>query len=483
MSVFSRRAAVAAPLALVTSAMWVPLAGAADAFDPNTTAQADSPVVINEVESNGDPVEDWVELANTDENNAVDISGWRILDDDDDHDPIVIPDGTEIESGGYAAFYTTGKQRPKGPSKGFGLGGNDSVRVYDKDGARVDETTWEGHAETTWGRVPDMTGDFAVTGEPTRGARNVEAGEKEPVADEAWPFDPQDIHDITVGNDAAGAFQGEDMSGVDFDAHGTAWVVNNDRGQLYALTRDGADWSIAGAWQLRYADGTGQPDAEGVTVGPDGDIYVATERNNEDKNTSHPAVLRFAAPELSDNGEDLAADGEWNFGDVVGDIGANAGLEAISYVGDGTFAVGVEASGEVIIAKLGDAGNIDVRQRYDSPFDGVMALDYRAEDGQLRVLCDEACEGASIVLAEKGGQFEPVSDVQARPQNMGNFANEGYASFTEAGGTTYFLWADDGVSDGVSLRGATSEKGSDSAAGAGGPASSHLSSNLSSALF
>ena len=63
MSVFSRRAAVAAPLALVTSAMWVPLAGAADAFDPNTTAQADSPVVINEVESNGDPVEDWVELA------------------------------------------------------------------------------------------------------------------------------------------------------------------------------------------------------------------------------------------------------------------------------------------------------------------------------------------------------------------------------------------------------------------------------------
>ena len=44
MSVFSRRAAVAAPLALVTSAMWVPLAGAADAFDPNTTAQADSPV-------------------------------------------------------------------------------------------------------------------------------------------------------------------------------------------------------------------------------------------------------------------------------------------------------------------------------------------------------------------------------------------------------------------------------------------------------
>ena len=178
------------------------------------------------------------------------------------------------------------------------------------------------------------------------------------------------------------------MSGVDFDAHGTAWVVNNDRGQLYALTRDGADWSIAGAWQLRYADGTGQPDAEGVTVGPDGDIYVATERNNEDKNTSHPAVLRFAAPELSDKGEDLAADGEWNFGDVVGDIGANAGLEAISYVGDGTFAVGVEASGEVIIAKLGDAGNIDVRQRYDSPFDGVMALDYRAEDGQLRVLCD-----------------------------------------------------------------------------------------------
>ena len=81
---------------------------------PAALAQSTSPVVINEVESNGDAVGDWVELANTNTSESVDISGWTIIDGDATHTPITIPEGTSIESGGYYVLHTE-------PS--FGLGG------------------------------------------------------------------------------------------------------------------------------------------------------------------------------------------------------------------------------------------------------------------------------------------------------------------------------------------------------------------------
>lgn len=115
----------------------------------------------------------------------------------------------------------------------------------------------------------------------------------------------------------------------------------------------------------------------------------------------------------------------------------------------GGFAAGVEGTGEVLFVDLAGAEPTLV-QRYQSPFKGVMALDYR--ENQLRVMCDEACEGASILL-EKGTEWAPVSEVQARPAAMGNFANEGFASYSD-GCSTRFLWADDGVSNGTSMRAA-----------------------------
>lgn len=417
-----------------------------------------SPVVINEVESNGDPVGDWVELANTDEVNSVDISGWSILDDDDDHTPIVFPEGTEIESGGYFSFYTDQED------DGFGLGGNDSVRLYDAEGQLVEETTWEGHAATTWGRVPDMTGEFAVTGEPTRDAANIAEGETEPVADAEWPFDPQTIKDVDLGEE----FSIEDFSGIDFDANGRAWVVNNDEGGLLALDYDVASgkYTVAGQWNLKYPDGSGLPDAEGITVAEDGSLYVATERDNASKNVSRPSVLHFAAP-TSESG-DLAAEQEWNLAEFTGEIGANSGLEAISALGGGEFAVGVEANGEVLFVDLsGDAPVL--KQRYQSPFEGVMALDYDADSGVLRALCDEVCEGASVELTKADGEWKATSEVQARPAEMDNVANEGFATHTFAGEctdgkqeeTTVFLWADDGVTEGIPFRAAENTRTAD----------------------
>lgn len=465
------RAALALPAtaALALSAFAVP-ASAAETADKSS-------LVINEVVSNEDPVGDWVELANLDNNQDLDISGWKVLDDKDDHTPIMFPEGTKVESGGYFAFYTDGAANTPDGSEGFGLGKGDSVRVYDAEGNLVVETTWEGHVLPSWGRVPDKTGEFTATGKATREGKN-EAAEEAPEV-EAWPYD--NVYNVDLGGD----FAGEDMSGVDFDENGRAWVVNNGTGTLYALDFDEAakKYTLAGTWTLKYADGTGTLDAEGVTVGPDGAIYVATERNNDDKKVSRPSVLRF---EVEDGAETLTATHEWNLKDIVGEIGANSGLEAISYIPEQKlFAVGVEADGKVYFLDLKPDGTHELKQTYQSPFAGVMALDYSKQDKQLRVLCDEACDGQSILLSHNGTEFAEDSEIQARPSHFANLANEGFGSYTttsecvggKAEATTRFLWADDGVADGISMRGAQdvrtvdcgtegSSRGSGSSAGA-----------------
>lgn len=418
----------------------------------------DSPVVINEIESNGDEFGDWVELYNTGDE-AVDLSAWFVLDDKDTHTPLVIPAGTEIARGGFYRFYTDGTLVLDG-QEGFGLGSNDTVRLFNPDEALVAQHTWSGHAPDTLGRIPDGTGEFVNTN-ATPEAANEAYTEPAPQEAEKWPHANLDIKDIDLGDN----FNIEDMSGVDFDDSGRAWVVNNGNGALWALDYDAANdtYTVAGTWTLRYPDGTGIPDAEGVTVGHDGAIYVATERDNSNKNVSRPSVLRYDVPTGSEG--ELNATAEWNLAQYTGKVGANSGLEAISYIpgiGTNLYAVGVESSGEVLFVELADDGSSTLVQRYKSPFKGVMALDWEDTAKELRVLCDEVCFGQSILLAHNGTEFEEVSRIQNRPAGTDNLANEGFAARTEVGEcvagkqdtTTRYLWADDAASNGVALRSA-----------------------------
>lgn len=433
-----------------------------EAEEEEPVETVDSPIVINEVESNGDPVGDWVELANTDGENSVDISGWSILDDDDSHDPIVFPEGTSIESHGYFSIYTDTDD------DGFGLGGNDSVRLFDADGELVDITTWDGHAATTWGRIPDMTGEFEVTGEPTRNMPNIPAGEQEPVNSQPWLWPVESI----ATADEPNTFDG-DISGADFDENGLAYVVHNGDGHLYVLDFDevGAA-NVLDSYQLRYPDGTGIPDAEGVTVGEDGAIFVATERNNDASSVSRPSVLRFELSEEAGELEELAATDEWNLAASTGELGANGGLEAIEWLPGqfgGSFAVGVEQTGELLFVSLDDAGEHELLEVYEAPFQGVMALDYQERTNELLVMCDEVCEGRSVLLTLGGESFTELENEDGvvlidRPETLPNVANEGFASFVteescaSAGvvRTVFQLWTDDNNTDGHSLRTATS---------------------------
>lgn len=428
----------------------------------STAQEATSPVVINEVESNGDAIGDFVELANTDTNNSVDISGWSLVDDKNEN-PVVLPAGTEIESGGYFLIYpdTAGISTNNTFGAGhFGLGKDDTVTLRDAEGNEVATYSWADlgeHAATTYGRVPDMTGEFTTTGASTPGLANIAgAGEEQPEEETVTPNAQLPFHNAEVlPVELGGAFVSGDMSGVDFDNNGVAWVVNNGSGAIYALEHDAAanTYTLLGQWQTTYPEGTGTLDAEGIAVADNGDIYLATERNNSDKNVSRPSIVRFANP-LDKEGTQVALQ-EWNLAEFTGTLEANGGLEAIAQLDENIFAVGVEQTGDVLVVNTA-AEAPELLQRYDSAFPGVMALDYNADSKKLTVACDEECAGASEILTWDGTQLTKTDDaIYERPANLGNWANEGFAAYTTElectdGSTTTvasYLWADDAATN------------------------------------
>ncbi|MFW6775855.1 lamin tail domain-containing protein [Nocardioides sp. CPCC 205120] len=422
-----------------------------------------APVRINEVESSGGTPGDWVEIVN----NGVepfDLSGWVVSDDDDTH-RFVVPAGTVVPAGGHwVADVDAGEA-------GFGLGGADTARLFDPAGALVDSYGWTAHAPTTWGRCPDGTGDFAATAAPTRGAVNQCAGD---VVTEPWPG-PAEVRTA----DPAGTYA-ENMSGLVFTPDGSAlWAVQNNPGSLHRLVRSGEQWVADAGWTggraLHYADGTGNVDAEGVTVGPDG-LYVASERNN-DGGGSRPSILRY---DVSGDGA-FSATGEWNLAPELPGIGANAGLEGITWVpssvlveqglvdqstgaaydparypdADGVFLVGVEATGDVLAYALGASGTFTRVASFASGFPGVMEVQHDPATGAVWVYCDEACGGRTTLFeVDASGAFAPTV-THARPAGMPDIANEGLALAPVSrctDGLREVVWADDSSTDGHAIR-------------------------------
>lgn len=131
---------------------------------PAYAAPVSGTVQVNEVESN-DPNKrpDWTELHNFGDE-PVDLSGYQIVDNDPKHTPWVIPQGTIIDAGGFLVF-------EEKTHFDFGLGKDDSVRLLDPSGALIDELSWTGHANGTYGIDP-RTGEI-VDMAPTPGEPNV----------------------------------------------------------------------------------------------------------------------------------------------------------------------------------------------------------------------------------------------------------------------------------------------------------------------
>jgi len=444
-----------------------------------------SDVRINEIESDGGDPGDWVELINTGDQPA-DVSGMIIKDSEDDH-TVTISAGTTIAPHEFFVVEVG--------EAGVGLGGGDSVRLFDASGEQLlDSYTWSEHAATTYGRCPDGFGEFQTTLSPTKGAPNHCAG----TTYEPWPGGEE----VTTVDD--GSYEG-DMSGLVYEPsgrqgeRGTLWAANNKRG-LYKLVWDGTDWvPAAGAWAdartLTYTDGSGTTDSEGLTFGGPtsaSGVYVATERNNDADDVSRPSILRYdvasAAADAVATGGPLVATDEWSLAGILpANLGANSGPEGVTWVpdsiltagglidestgdaydpasysehSDGVFFVAVEGTAEVYGVVLQADHTVTLVATLDPGLDSLADVTFDPETGDLWAVCDDSCQGRSVVfdLATAGpfaGTFQ-VAHRYDNPVGMGDsLANEGMAITANelcVDGRKPVVYADDAGTDGHALR-------------------------------
>lgn len=309
----------------------------------------------------------------------------------------------------------------------------------------------------------------------------------------AWPG-PDDF--ITVP--ASGLVQGN-VSGLTYQpaagaASAVLWATANIPGNLYRLVPDAeglvsdSDNGWSSGKRLRFPDGQGAADAEGVTLAAsaaDG-VYIASEHDNAAASISRMSILRY---DVAQAGASLSATHEWNVTSALPAVGANQGIEAITWVpdgylteraffdeaagqaydpgsyaahGDGLFFVGVEGTGEIHGFALNhDDESFQLVTTISSPFPGVMSLEYDRDVGYLWFGCDFVCDNRTGVLAidtSPGsatlGRFI-VLRVFERPVGFPNTDNEGIAIAPETecdGGFKSFFWTDDAALDGFALR-------------------------------
>ena len=444
-------------------------------------------VRLNEIESELGSPGDWIELVNTG-SSQISLAGYQVRDNDDTH-RYAIPAGVTITAGGYLVIDES--------ALGYGLGTGDNVRLFSPGGALLDSYAWTAPAAVTYGRCPDGTGSFAATTASTRGSANqctVTPPPPPPAPTlEAWPGSSA-VQTAGVVNALGG-----NVSGLAYERSGSAtpgvlWASKNGPGTLYRLVWNGSAWTsdAAGGWgagkTLRYPNGAGNPDAEGVTFAGSsaGGMYVATERNNDVSGTSRNSILRF---DLSVTGTTLVATREWNLTADLPAVGSNTGLEAVTWVpdsylvargfrdeargtvydaafyanhGGGLFFVGVEQNGRIYAYALDHANGAFTRvASFASGFAGVMGLEFDGELNQLWAVCDDGCSGRSAVFevdARAGsatiGRFI-TTRLFSRPTGMSNLNNEGFAIASQAecvANAKPVLWADDGATSGQALR-------------------------------
>jgi len=287
--------------------------------------------------------------------------------------------------------------------------------------------------------------------------------------------------------DATATFTGN-ISGATYQP-GVLWVVQNGPGVVFRLLWNSAQsaWlpDTSSGWStgkpLRYPGGAGDPDAEGVTLAEHAAnaVYVSTERNNAAGAVSRLSVLRF---DVSGATSPLAATHEWNLTADLPATGANAGLEAITWVpdadlvakgfqdarqsktyapadypnhGTGLFVVGVESTGVLYFYALNHADSTALRvASATTGLGAVMGLEYDRETGYLWAHCDDTCGNRVNVLTVAGGAFS----VRARfspPSTLPNANHEGVAIAPEAecvANRKPYFWVDDADSAGSSLR-------------------------------
>jgi Lamin Tail Domain len=490
---------------------------------------------------------DWFEVTNTG-GAAIDISGWKVDDNSNLFSMSVSLTGISSIAAGESVIFlesaapaTTiplftsawfGANVPSGlhlgtySGSGVGLStGGDAVNLYDAAGAlranvsfgaspatapfaTFDNAAGLDNTAVSTLSVAGVNGAFLVPTPPTQAAigspGTIGNGSTPPTTTTIagtttttttvpstalpWPGDQ------SVQNASTFGFGGN-LSGLIEESSGGAtpsvlWGVRNGPGSLFRLLWDGTNWNpdAANGWSagkgLLYPNGTGEPDSEGVTFtgsGSAGGIFVSAERNNLANTVSRLSVLRY---DPSAVGTSLTASMEWNLTSDLPPVGANLGLEGITWIpdtylvangffdehaqhnynpgdyadhGTGLFFVGLEGNGIVYGYALDQVGGGFTRvATISSGFPGVMDVQFDRDLNELWAVCDNTCNGQHALLRinQATGRFGVVFTFD-RPTGMPNFNNEGFAIAPAgecAGDRKPVYWADDGEDLGVSIR-------------------------------
>ncbi|MFJ4677077.1 lamin tail domain-containing protein [Kitasatospora sp. NPDC088783] len=480
--------------------------GSANAAGCPASVPAASRVRINEVGSDGS---DTVELYNGG-TSAVSIGSWKYVDGDTSHSAAPIssssPSATSIPAGGYVTFAST-----------IGLGDNDALFLLDGSGNTVDSVTWatggakpsdercatgfQTSANATFGAVNSCAGSTpgggtggTPTGRLLGGGGSLTSGcapeapggtGAKPAGTPAWPGGP----DVTIADNVC-AFttstgpEGRDVSGLAFDPANPSvlWAAKN-KNWLYKLVKSNGKWVPDATWsatgkQIRFAGGTGEPDSEGLTVGPDGHLYVTSERDNTKNTAPKDTVLEF---DPNATGSTLTPLHQWDMTsqfpqlDTGSKDDANLGFEGVGYVPDswltangwtdpltgsaynpanyplhgaGLFFAGLEYDGTLHVYGLNSNGSFTTFGTVSTGKPGVMDVTFDAGTQRIVATCDNTC-GETHTFLKVNASGAIVPDVTyTNPAVMPVDNLEGFAlapTSTCANGFREAVWSDDGI--------------------------------------
>lgn len=443
--------------------------------------------LLTEVDSG--PV-DWIELHN-DRSEPIDISGFVVTDNapTDPTHRYTIPTGTTIAPGKYLQI----KDLP------FGLGKADSVLIFapgetafTPDNA-VQRFDWTEHpaingneAEAAYSRLPD--GTFAVrpitpgTANVTEDVTNNKTPEQQlaaALAAGAIDF-PGDQDTRVIDTEAMFLADSSGLDATIVNGQQILWLVDNNAGTIFKtlVAADGSvtvDPAWVGGKAVRFlADAdrseAAGPDAEGLTVGPAGDLFLAIERDNSAKKVNKNVIMQVTVTD--DTPRNVR---EWDITDSLGDLDPNTGLEAIEWVSDedlkgkvlatstatsgiatrsatgaaynpadypgklpGLFFVGVENTANVHAYALYDDGRATQVATIHTGLGGVMSLDWDTTTSTMLALCDNGCEGLGVRIALT--PQAPALQAFRRPTGLPDLNNEGFASSPLCVDGKRFVW-------------------------------------------
>lgn len=339
-------------------------------------------------------------------------------------------------------------------------------------------------AGTSGGAAPGSAGNAGNAGNAGSAG---EAGSAGACAESSTELSEWPGASTVVTLDAEGDFT-SDLSGLTYESPGVLWAVNNLSAKLFRLVKRGSGYELdpANGWaagkSLRFREGQGIPDAEGVTLAASSasGVYVGSERDTNQAQASRLSVLRY---DVSEAGSTLDATHEWDLTAALPAVGANTGLEAVTWVSDawltahaffdesrgrpyapndygdhggGVFLVGLEQTDTVYGFALNHtSGAATLLARISTPLEGVMGLEMDRDSGELWAHCDDTCDNQAAVLAlAPSGRFELKRWVRS-PSGLPGSNHEGIALAPDSecsGGLKPFFWTDDADLDGFSLR-------------------------------